>query len=231
MITRAGDRSTPPLENGDRLTWLEFERRAQALERSGRPRKVELIDGIVYVASAARVAHGDTHGFLTLWLGHYALATPGARLSPEVTLRLDDENAPQPDATLRLLPGVGGRSRVDDDGYLCGPVELVCEVALSSASYDLHQKKEVYRRHGFEEYLAVVVHSDEVRWFVLGDGAFVDMTPDADGVLRSGVFPGLWLDPKALLAGDGPALMATLQRGLASPEHAAFVQRLSAGSS
>ena len=54
------------------------------------------------------------------------------------------------------------------------------------------------------------------------------LAPGSDGILRSELFPGLWLDPEALISGDGPRLIAVLQEGLASPERAAFVARLAA---
>ena len=53
-----------------------------------------------------------------------------------------------------------------------------------------------------------------------------DVDPEPDGVYRSEVFPGLWFDPVAFFAEDMDALIATLERGLATPEHAAFVARL-----
>lgn len=217
----------PPLESGDRMTRVEFERRYHAMP-ANKKRKAELIDGVVIMASPTKHMHGNRHALLTAWTVAYSIATPGTSPFSESTLRLDEDNEPEPDDGLRLLPQVGGRSREEEDGYLRGPVELVAEVALSSASHDLHQKKDVYRRHGCAEYLVVVLHSREVHWFALREGLYQPLTPDADGVLRSEVFPGLWLDPKALLSGDGAALMATLQRGLASPEHAAFAARLRA---
>ena len=54
----------------------------------------------------------------------------------------------------------------------------------------------------------------------------VHMLPDPDGLYRSKVFPGLWLDPVALLNEDLNQVIATLDRGLASPEHASFIKRL-----
>ena len=48
------------------------------------------------------------------------------------------------------------------------------------------------------------------------------LRPEADGTLRSTVFPGLWLDPEALLRNDLDRLLDVLQRGIDSPEHARF---------
>ena len=213
----------PPLEPGDRLSRADFERRDEATPGD---RKFELIDGVVYMASPTKRPHGKTHGALSTCLGIYAWATPGTELCVDTSVRLDEDNEPRPDVLLRLLEAKGGSSTIDADGYVKGAVELAAEVASSTAAYDLHKKKDVYRRHAFLEYLVVVLHTSEVLWFRHERGAYEPLTGDADGVLRSRVFPGLWLDPAALLAEDTKALLATLARGTASPEHAAFVRAL-----
>jgi Uma2 family endonuclease len=189
--------------------------------------KAELIDGVVFMASPTKHEHGLPHGLVDTWLGVYMSETPGTELSSNATLRLDELSEPQPDALLRILSEKGGRSRLDE-GYIRGGVELVAEVAASSASYDLHQKKAVYQRHACLEYLVVVVHEEEVRWFALEEGDYVALAPDTAGVLRSRVFPGLWLDGGALLAGDAARVLAVLRQGLATSEHAAFVRSLAA---
>ncbi len=188
--------------------------------------KFELIDGVVYMASPTKYAHGSYRGSLAAVLGAYALATPGVELLDNATNRLDEDSEPQPDLALWLPPERGGRSRIDADGYVAGAVELIVEVAASSASYDLHRKKELYRRHGCPEYLGVVIHSREVLWFALRDGRYAALAPDAAGILRSAVFPGLWLDAPALIERDAVRLDASLKGGLATPEHAAFVAAL-----
>jgi len=47
-----------------------------------------------------------------------------------------------------------------------------------------------------------------------------------EGLLRSEVFPGLWLDSRALIAGDLGRVQEVLRAGTQSPQHAAFVARL-----
>lgn len=213
----------PPLESGDRLTRVEFERRYEAMTRQV---KAELIDGVVYVASPATTLHGGPNALLVMWLGVYASETPGAMVQTNVTMRLDELSEPMPDALLRVLPENGGRSRIDAERYLWGPVELVGEVAVTSAAHDLHQKKALYMRHGCLEYLVVVVHELEVHWFALENGDYLALREDEAGVIRSRVFPGLWLDAPALLAGDAAKLLSTLREGLKSNEHSAFVKAL-----
>jgi Uma2 family endonuclease len=140
-------------------------------------------------------------------------------------VRLDLDNEPQPDLMLRVT-GPRGRSRIDADGYLTGAPELVVEVAASSVSYDLHQKLSAYRRNGVLEYLVLRAEDRAVDWFALRGGAYERLPTGDDGLLRSGVFPGLWLDPAALLDGDASTLRAAVHRGVATPEHAAFVAQL-----
>lgn len=76
------------------------------------------------------------------------------------------------------------------------------------------------------EYLAVLLYEQEVPWHILADGKYRVLDPDADGILRSKVFPGLWLDPPDLLAGESAKVLKVLQAGLQSPEHERFVAEL-----
>jgi Uma2 family endonuclease len=215
---------TVPLLSGDRLTRAEFERRYMAHPEL---KNAELIEGVVYVASPVRFEqHGRPHYTLITWLGVYQAATPGVVGADNATVRLDFENEVQPDALLRLPPERGGRSRVAPDDYLEGPPELIVEVAASSAAYDLHDKRRAYARNGVQEYVALQVYEQRVDWFVLREGVYATLTPDAQGLLCSEVFPGLWLDPAAFWRGDLAALLAVLQRGLATPDHTGFADRL-----
>lgn len=218
----------PPLENGDRLTRDEFERRYEAMPHL---RKAELIEGIVYVPSPVRQRqHGRPHAHLMGWLSSYEATTPGVEIGDNSTVRLDLDNEPQPDALLLIDPARGGQTRLSPDGFIEGAPELVAEVASSSVSYDLHAKLHVYRRHGVREYIVWRVLDQEIDWFVLRAGHYEPLPSSADGLLRSHVFAGLWLDPGALLRGDLAAVLAVVQQGVTSPDHATFVHRLQASS-
>ena len=140
--------------------------------------------------------------------------------------RLDEGNEPQPDAYLFIRPERGGQARISEDDTIEGAPELVAEVASTSASYDLGKKLEVYRKNGVREYIVWRVIDRQLDWFVSREGHFEAASPSADGVLRSTVFPGLWLDPVALISGDFKTLKAILQTGLDSAEHAEFLARL-----
>lgn len=211
-----------PLESGDHLTRAEFERRYEALPEL---KKAELVEGVVYVGSPVRQdVHGEPHALLITLLGLYSLRTEGVAIGDNATVRLDQDNEPQPDVLLRVAKD--GQSRLSDDGYVEGAPELVAEVTASTASYDLHSKLGAYRRNGVREYVVWRVRDEALDWFVLDGGAYVPLLPAADGTLRSRVFPGLWLDPSALLRRDMTRVLAVLEDGLKSPEHAAFVDLL-----
>jgi len=210
--------SIPPLENGDRLSRAEFERRYQAAPNI---KKAELVEGVVYMASPLRIkSHGEPHGDLSGWLWNYKAATPSVVLGIEPTVRLDPDNEPQPDAVL-FIPGQ--QATISQEDYIEGAPELIVEIAASSAAIDLHDKKRAYRRNGVQEYIVWRTLEGQLDWFVLAEDEYVAQIPDDQGILRSQIFPGLWLAVSALLAGETAIVLSVLQQGLDSPEHQAFV--------
>ena len=214
----------PPLETGDRLSRAEFERRYDAMPGL---KKAELIEGVVYVPSPVRIdRHGRPHFDLIAWLGFYRWATPGVSRSRQ--RQRPARPGQQAPAGCHPLHGPGqGRSGADlRDDYVEDAPELVAEIASSSVSYDLTLKLKVYRRNGVSEYIVWRVLDRQIDWFILQRRRFVRMPLDETGLYQSKVFPGLWLDPAALVRGDTAALQSALQRGLASREHADFVARL-----
>jgi hypothetical protein len=217
----------PPLRNGDHLTREEFERRYEAMPEV---KKAELIEGVVYMPSPVSFEeHGEQHAHLILWLGTYRAHTPGVRVGANATVRLDPINEPQPDAVLFIEPDSGGQVTLTD-GYIRGSPELAGEVAASSVSIDRNAKLRAYQRNGICEYLLWRVEDQVIEWNVLRAGQYSLLTPGPDHILRSELFPGLWLDPTALVAGDLVRVLAVLQQGLASAVHASFVTHLRPGS-
>ncbi|MEE3716053.1 Uma2 family endonuclease [Tumidithrix elongata RA019] len=193
------------LENGDRLDRDEFERRYAA----SNIKKAELIEGIVYVASPLRFSsHGKPHSQIVGWLVTYQSMIAGLEVGIEPTVRLDENNEPQPDAVLFRL---GGNAQIDDDGYITGAPELVVEIAASTVSYDLHSKKRAYERNGVKEYIVWRTLEQQIDWFVLENGEYQSLEPDANGMLCSREFTGLWLNVNALLSHDMAAVLKTLQ--------------------
>ncbi len=214
-----------PLENGDRLTRIEFERRYAAMPAT---RKAELIEGVVQMPSPIRIEHQVADGAVLFWLGAYVASTPHVQFGGDGSVRLDIDNEVQPDALLRIEAEYGGQSSVSADGFIEGAPELVVEISGSSASYDLHAKMNIYRRSGVREYIVWRVYDRVIDWFVLSEGRYVALAADSDGVLTSRVFPGLRLPVPAIIAGQLADLLAAVQQGVQSAEHAAFVARLTA---
>jgi Uma2 family endonuclease len=216
--------AVPPLREGERLDRDEFERRYEAMPDK---QKAELIDGVVYMPSPVYFEdHGRPHFDLIGWLAAYRFATPGVQGADNTSLRLDLQNEPQPDACLLVLPSHGGRVRIEGGRWIVGGPEFIAEVAASSTSYDLNQKKNAYQRNGVREYVVWRVLDGAIDWFVLREGGYEPLPAAEDGVCRSEVLPGLWLAPAALIAGDVERVAAVLREGLSSPEHAAFVADL-----
>ena len=211
----------PRLESGDRLTQPEFHLRYEAMPPGVR---AELIGGIVYMPSPLRNPHGILSRRLSTLLGTYEDATPGVEGGDNTTAILGDDSEPQPDLALRLLPERGGQTSLNEDEYLVGAPELIIEVAYSSVAIDLHAKREDYHKAGGKEYLVLCVQERELRAFDLSADKPWPLPPD--GVFRSRIFPGLWIDARAAAGGDLRKLLATLRRGLKSPEHKAFVAKL-----
>lgn len=203
------------------MTRDEFIRRAEALHIE----RAELVGGRVYIMAPMLRKHARSDGFITGVFMVYAAATPGCEVVPNATCFVG-EDAPQPDSCLRILKEFGGASSEGADGYIHGAPELVAEICETSANYDLHDKLELYQTNGVKEYVAILLRKQEIRWHLLVSTKYQRVPVPQDHVFRSVVFPGLWLDSQALLAGDSAKLLAVLNAGLASPEHAAFVRQL-----
>ena len=216
----------PPLENGDRLTRAEFERRYEAMPEKV---KAELIEGVVYMASPVRLKnHAEPHGRIMTWLGTYSAYTEGIDFADNSTVRIDVDNEPQPDAILYIKEEFGGTSYISLDDYLEGSPELVVEIASSTVSYDTTKKKKIYRRNGVKEYLIWRVYDREIDWFAWENGEYVLLKADKSGVIESRLFGGLRLNVKAILADDLAKVLNDLQKGLATKKHKEFVNQLKA---
>jgi Uma2 family endonuclease len=214
-MTTTSSKTIPLLENGDRLTRHEFERRYTAMpyQKTG-SNEAELIEGIVYMASPLRVrSHAQPHSQIMTWLGLYQANVPSLIVGIEPTVRLDLDNEFQPDAVM-FIPDRGARITADD--YIEGSPELVVEIAASTVSIDLHDKKAAYRRNGVQEYIVWRTLDREIDWFSLQDDDYIRLELDDKGVIKSQVFPGLWLAIEAMLSGSMVDVLAVLQAGLNS---------------
>jgi len=213
----------PPVREGDRLNSSEFLRRWEAMPSL---KRAELVDGVVFVPSPVGHPHSTSHNAFNAWLWLYKDLTPGCEAGSDGTWVMGPKDVPQPDIFLRILPEYGGQSRVEGE-YAAGAPELIVEVGGSSLSRDLGVKLDLYRRAGVREYLTVLPRPRELVWRYLSRGRYREIVPDDDGLLRSRVFPGLWLDPAAVW-NPKRSLRTAVEAGARSPEHAAFIRRLAA---
>lgn len=219
------DPTVPPLAPGDQMEFDEFVRRWAAYPSL---KRAELLDGEVFMPAAAVTAdfHARPHAHLMGWLVNYAAATPGVDVLTDPTIRLGRKSGPQPDACLAILPSHGGRVATSPEGYIVGAPELVVEISGSTVASDLKRKLAIYRGHEVREYLVYRSYDGELDAFVLSGGEFERRAGGPDHIYRSVAFPGAWLNVGSLVAGDLPGLLATLQEGIATSDHAEFVRKL-----
>jgi len=219
----------PPLRHGDRLTSEEFERRWEAMPHL---KRAELLRGIVHrpPPPVHPEHHGGPHADLILWLGLFRIATPGGQVFDNSTLRLGPLNRPQPDAVLVVTGRGKGFPMMGPDGYLVGAPQLAAEVAASSARLDRGLKFDIYREQGISEYLIWFTLDRTIEWYRQSDEQYARLPPGEDGIIRSQVFPGLWLDPHALVSREMARVVDVARQGLDSAEYAAFRDGLDPGS-
>jgi len=233
-------KAVPPLRDGDCLDTNEFLRRYQAMPEGFR---AELLAGVVYVnrwfetnekgvrvlmSPISTAGHAEEQFSFAEVFGAYKRATPGVRGAGPTTLVLaDTESCPEPDGIFYIEADFGGQTTIGPKGYLHGPPELVLEIANTSGNRDLGVKFDQYERAGVQEYVVWLTQSRTIQWFQRNRaGRFVPLKPRSDGVVCSQVFPGLWIDPAALIARNAKRVYEVIDLGLASPEHAAFAAKL-----
>jgi Uma2 family endonuclease len=210
-----------PLQNGDHLSRDDFHARYLNTPKNFR---AELVKGTVIVPSPLGCPHGHYHALAIAWLITYQASTPGTRCYDNTTTIFDDQNEFQPDCSLVILPSHGGKQAIPSQ-YIEGAPQLVVEVAGSSRAYDLFEKYEIYEKLGVQEYVVILLEENEIRWHRAEGGKFA-LVHSTDGLYRSIVCPGLWLNQAAFLGQDAATLIKSLGEGIATPEHAAFVEAL-----
>ncbi len=214
---------TPSLQEGERLSRAEFERRYEAMPDT----KAELLDGVVYIMSSPiSTYHAQPQAILSTLFVTYMASTPGVSAGGEATVRLPRGSNPQPDCYLRIEEAYGGQSHVEEDRYLAGSPELLGEISYSSLERDRNIKRPIYQRDGIREMIIWRVEDSLIEWYVLQGRTYDLVKPDPDGIMRSLTFPGLWIDAEAMSQRDVSRVLRVLALGLASDEHERFVREL-----
>lgn len=215
--------TTTELVSGDRMSQEEFHGIYETMPDNFR---AELLNGTVFVSVPTSKPHATGQNDLSTIFGYYRAMTDGIESFDNATLKLSKKDEVQPDLGLRILPAYGGQTKDTYDGYISGAPELVAEIAFSSRAIDLHLKRARYKKFGVIEYIVVCLKPKEIYWFDLHQGLSFRKKPDENGILKSHVFPGLWIDGNALLKKELKKSLEILQQGLGSPEHAEFVAKL-----
>jgi len=209
------------LAPGDRMELKEFLERWDQLPEL---KFAELIDGVVYMPSAVSLPHGDFDRLAGSVFGYYRLRSGICSGSTNATW-LMRESAPQPDLALYLQPEYGGQTKIGPRKLGSGIPELTVEVCISSRSYDLGPKLALNERVGVPEYLAILTEEKRFEWRTLVQDSYQFLQPD-NGVFRSRILPGLWIDEPAFWRADGPRLLTVLEDGMDSPEFLEFKRKL-----
>lgn len=217
----------PLLHGGDQMTQEEFHRLYSAMPDGYR---AELVGGTVFEPSPLGVDHSDAQAHLIAVFLAYAGGTPGLQAGDNATTILGREDEVQPDLFLRIRPQYGGQSRdivskgkfLKQKGvrFIEGAPELLAEVCHTSRAIDLHLKKKRYIIAGVLEYLVVCLNPQKIYWFDLKNQT--ELTVGGDGILRSIVYPGLWLDTGALFRCDYATLMDRIAAGMRTAEYEEF---------
>lgn len=209
------------LRNGDCMLRTEFH---SLYEQMPEGYRAELLGGTVFEPSPVSWGHGEHHLSLGHLLKTYSIHTPRVLCASEASVILSEEDEVQPDLVLRIDQAAGGNSFLTDRNYVEGAPELVAEIAYSSRAIDLHLKRNRYRLAGIAEYMVVCLEPNRLYWFDLTSNRELPMYKN---MIRSVIFPGLWIDVGALLELNNHLLIKTLTKGLKSKEHREFVAKLS----
>lgn len=154
----------------------------------------EWVDGEMRVYMGVTLPHDQVNGFLRSLLDFYGEMTRTGRAN----------SAPY---GLRAAPGGSGREpdvmfikrgspARREERHVEGPADLVVEiVSKDSVTRDNRDKFREYEAAGIPEYWIIDPRPRRrtARFYVLEEGRYSEVFPDAGGIYRSTVLPGFWL--------------------------------------
>jgi len=150
----------------------------------------EWVDGEVVMYTPASKLHQDVAGFLTSVLRSLVeLRHLGVVLSAPFQMKLEQGREPD------LLFVAREHLERLKETYLEGPADLVVEiVSPESVGRDRGEKFYEYERAGIPEYWLIDPQAKRAEFYQLtAGGQYQLVLPDAEGVYRAAVLPGLWL--------------------------------------
>ena len=197
---------TPPFTVAPlpRMTYQEFLEWADGIN-------AEWVDGEVILMSPVSQAHQRILGFLLTLFQHFVEANDlGEVLFAPFQMRLRTRPSGREPDLLFVA-----RDRLDklQDAYLDGPADLAVEIiSADSRARDRVDKYREYEQAGVREYWLIDPAREFADFYRLNaDGIYSQVIIDDDGIYRSNVIEGLWLEVDWLWQDPLPTLMSVLK--------------------
>jgi hypothetical protein len=170
-VRRTPPKILPALVDGQHLDQPTFHERYEAMPPETR---AELIGGVVFMTPPHRLSYGRMGMLVTGWHSWHEMKTAGLDGANHCTIKMDVQCEVEPECSLRMPETLGGKSWIDEEGYLCGAPEMVVEIDDHSRDLDLILKKSEYERVGILQYLFVGLDPEGIHWFTRRGNRFED---------------------------------------------------------
>jgi Uma2 family endonuclease len=156
--------------------------------------KADLIDGVIYMASPENTDANDLFVWLIGLIADFSdYHDLGKVYGSRVAVRLDKQNAPEPDIVFVHKDHL---SRIERGG-IAGACDLAVEiVSPDSVERDYEKKRKQYERYGIREYWIIDEELEKVTLYRLGPNKKYREVKPRKGELRSEVLTGFWLRPR-----------------------------------
>lgn len=203
LLTKPMPRAVPPSE---KFTYSEFCSRVQE-------QKADLIRGEIIMAPPATVKHEEFVNYLSTLLRRFVKKQKlGMVIGSRVAMKLDDENAPEPD--LMLIRN--DRLHLLGNTEIFGPANVAIEViSPGSRRLDTVDKKKLYAEFGVAEYWLIDIHKQEAHFWRNENATWKNLPVDKNGVFHSVAITGFWLRLDWLFAAEQPDEVEIVQTILA----------------
>lgn len=181
----------------------------QFVDLFGEDDDVELIDGVVVRRMAARHRHEDVFGWLYFLLrGYVATGDLGIVLGSRTAVQITEHRGRLPD----ILFVRKARASIVQEKGIYGAPDLVIEIVSSGdRPADIVALEADYRSLGVAEIWFVDQQREQVRVLRKRDQDYVEEVL-SQGVVRSEVVEGFWLEVAWLFARPRPLELDTLMR-------------------
>ena len=169
----------------------------------------EWVDGEVIITSPASLQHQTINGFLSQVMGIYVEQHDlGKIILAPFQMKLETSGR-EPDLLFVASDQLDRLRRT----YLEGPASLVVEiVSPESAGRDRGEKFYEYERAGIPEYWLLDPQTRRAEFYQIGaEGQYHLIAPDAEGIYRSSILSGFWLQVEWLWQQPLPRVLDVLR--------------------